>query len=65
MTKIIYDMVNLAAKEVDLASASYLDWFVKEQVEEEASANQIISVLKKVGDSQVGLYTLDRQLNAR
>ena len=65
VTKRIYDMVNLAAQEGDLASASYLDWFVKEQVEEEASANQIISVLKKVGDSQVGLYTLDRQLNAR
>ena len=65
VTKRIYDMVNLAAKEGDLASASYLDWFVKEQVEEEASANEIIAVLKKVGDSQVGLYTLDRHLNAR
>ena len=65
VTKRIYDMVNLAAKEGDHASVSYLDWFVKEQVEEEASANQIIAILKKVGESQVGLFTLDRQLNAR
>lgn len=65
VTKRIYDMVNLASKEGDLASVSCLDWFVKEQVEEEASANAIIAVLKKIGDSQVGLYTLDRQLAAR
>ena len=65
VTKRIYDLVGSAEKENDLASVSFLDWFVSEQVEEEASVNKIIAILNKVGASPIGVFTLDRQLAAR
>lgn len=65
VTKRIYDLVTAAEKENDLASVSFLDWYVSEQVEEEASVNNIIAILNKVGSSPIGVFTLDRQLAAR
>ena len=61
----INDLMNLAAVEKDGASHDFLEWFVREQVEEEAAAQLIVGQLKLVGDSGVGLYMLDQQLGQR
>ncbi|MBA4357300.1 MAG: ferritin [Humidesulfovibrio sp.] len=64
VTKRINDLVDLAQKEKDHASAIFLQWFVSEQVEEEASFGDVLSKLKLVGDGG-GLFMLDRELAAR
>ena len=64
VTKRINDLVDLAQKEKDHASAIFLQWFVTEQVEEEANFGDTVSKLKLVGDGG-GLFMLDRELAAR
>ena len=59
------DLMNLAAVEKDGASHDFLEWFVREQVEEEAAAQLIVDQLKLVGDHGVGLYLIDQQLGQR
>ncbi|MBN1564383.1 MAG: ferritin, partial [Anaerolineae bacterium] len=54
-----------ALAEKDHAANSFLQWFVDEQVEEEASADAIVQQLKLIGDSGYGLYMLDQELAAR
>lgn len=58
----IADLYSLAEEEKDLATQAFLDWFVVEQVEEEKSVQSVIDWLKRIGDSQQGLYLLDKQL---
>lgn len=65
VTKLIYALVDTAIKEKDYASVEFLNWYVKEQVEEEASASEILAMLEKIGDSSVGLIQLDKQLIGR
>ena len=65
VTKSINDLVDLAVKENDHATQIFLQWFVTEQVEEEASANEILSKLNLVGTKGKGLYMLDRELAQR
>jgi ferritin len=65
VTKSIHGMVELAWKEKDLPAFEFLQWFVKEQVEEEANFQKIldkIEILEKHGGS---LYMLDRELGMR
>ena len=57
--------VNLAIEEKDHASNAFLQWFVNEQVEEEAAAKTIIQQLKLLGDSKAGLFQVDRELGQR
>ena len=61
----INDLMNLVAVEKDGAGHDFLEWFVREQVEEEAAAQLIVAQLKLVGDNGVGLYMLDQQLGQR
>lgn len=65
VTKLIYALVDKAAGEKDYASIEFLNWYVKEQVEEEATASEILAMLEKIGDSSVGLIQLDKQLAGR
>lgn len=58
----IADLYSLAEEEKDRATQAFLDWFVAEQVEEEKSVQSVIDWLKRIGDSQQGLYLLDQQL---
>ena len=60
----INGLVDLAQKERDHASAIFLQWFVTEQVEEEANFGDTVNKLKLVGDGG-GLFMLDRELAAR
>ncbi|MHC1751787.1 ferritin [Humidesulfovibrio sp.] len=64
VTKRINDLMTMAQKENDHASAIFLQWFVSEQVEEEASFGDTVNKLKLVGDGS-GLFMLDRELAAR
>lgn len=61
----INDLMTLARKENDHASASFLQWFVDEQVEEEASADAIVQQLKRAGESGAALLFLNAQLGRR
>ena len=59
------DLTDLAVKEKDHASQIFLQWFVKEQVEEEAHADEIVHKLEFIGEAGHGLYMIDRELGAR
>lgn len=61
----IHDLVSIAEKEKDRAVRPMLEWFVEEQVEEEASAKEIMDQLKLMGDSNSVMFMLDRELNQR
>jgi ferritin len=65
VTGLINDLYALAADEKDYATQIFLQWFVTEQVEEEANATRIVELLKAIGDHPQGLIMLDRQLAAR
>lgn len=65
VTKLIYALVDTAIGEKDYASVEFLNWYIKEQVEEEATASEILAMLGKIGDSSVGLIQLDKQLAGR
>ncbi|MEN6457885.1 MAG: ferritin [Thermoguttaceae bacterium] len=62
---LINNLMNLAGAEKDGAAHDFLEWFVREQVEEESQAQLIVAQLKLIGDSGVGLYLLDQELGKR
>ncbi|MCR4395802.1 MAG: ferritin [Candidatus Saccharicenans sp.] len=61
----INELVDLAEAEKDRATFAMLQWFVNEQVEEEANAQEIVAKLEMVGDHKQGLLMLDRALTER
>ena len=65
VTRLIGDLVELAKKEGDHSTDNFLQWFVSEQVEEEATAKGIIGQLKLIGDNGYGLYAVDQELANR
>jgi ferritin len=65
VTGLINDLVNLAIEEKDHATNNFLQWYVKEQVEEEASANEVVQKLKLTGGQGNGLFMLDSELGTR
>jgi ferritin len=65
ITGLIGNLMNLAGAEKDGAAHDFLEWFCREQVEEESNAQLIVAQLKRIGDSGVGLYLLDQELGKR
>jgi len=65
VTKMIDDLVKLSNEENDYATNNFLQWFVGEQVEEEATALKIIDSLKLIGESHSGIFMLDKELGNR
>lgn len=65
VTSLIHNLVSLANEEKDYASGIFLQWFVTEQVEEEAHASSIVEKLKMIKESPQGLMMLDRALGER
>jgi ferritin len=61
----INDLVNLALEEKDHASNNFLQWFVSEQVEEEASVDEVAQKLKLIGGDGGGLFMIDQELAQR
>lgn len=58
-------LVDLAILEKDHASANFLQWYVNEQVEEEANADALVQQLKMSKDAPGALIMIDRELAAR
>ncbi len=65
VTGLINDLVDLAIKEKDHATNIFLQWFVNEQVEEEASADELVKQLKLMQNAPGGMFMLDRELGQR
>ena len=65
VTGLIGGCYGVAVNEKDYASQIMLQWFVTEQVEEEASAGAIVEQLKLIGSQSTALFMLDAQLGAR
>ena len=65
VTKLIYNLVDVARQEKGFATENFLQWFVTEQVEEESSADAIVNKLEMVGNDKKGLYLLDQELGQR
>ena len=65
VTGMINSLVKLAREENDYATESVLKWFIDEQVEEEASASEVVEKIKLAGDRGGGLFMLDKELGAR
>jgi ferritin len=65
VTGMINKLVDLAVETKDHATNNFLQWFVAEQVEEEASADEVLQKLKLVGDDASGLFMIDRELAQR
>lgn len=65
VTAMINDLVDLSADLKDNATNNFLQWFVEEQVEEEATAYEIVQKLKLIGDAHGGLYIMDKELGKR
>jgi ferritin len=65
VTSLINSLVDLALEEKDHATNNFLQWFVAEQVEEEASADAIVQKLKLVGGKGNAIFMMDRELGQR
>ena len=65
VTARINQLSKLAQEEGDFAAQAMLQWFVTEQVEEEANTSKIAAELSLVGDNGYGLLMLDRELATR
>ena len=65
VTGLINDLVDLAMEERDHASNNFLQWFVKEQVEEEATADDVLQKLKLAGGAGQGLFLMDQEMGKR
>ena len=65
VTGLINKLMDLVLATSDHASSSFLQWFVSEQVEEEASADEVLQKLKLVDKSEGGLFLLDQEMDKR
>lgn len=61
----IFQLKELARSERDHATDVFLEWFVSEQVEEEANARTVIDQLKMIDGNPNGLFMVDRELASR
>lgn len=65
VTQSIFNILKNANEEGDFATVSFLQWFVNEQVEEEANASQLVTKIKMVCDNPSALYLFDQELSQR
>lgn len=65
VSSLIHDLVDLARTEKDHPTENMLQWFVEEQVEEEATAEELLDQLKMIEGDKSALFMMDRELGAR
>lgn len=65
VTSRINYVMDVAEEVKDRAAMHLLDWYIKEQVEEEANVGGVLSTLKLIGDDKKALLILDKDLAAR
>ena len=65
VTSRINALMDVAEEERDRAALIFLNWYLKEQVEEEANVGGVLAQLEMIGDDKSGLFALDKELGAR
>ena len=65
VTSLIHNIYALAVKDNDYPTQVELQWFIKEQVEEEKSASEIVEQIKMMGEHGPSLVMMDRHLASR
>ena len=65
VTSLINDIYAAAYDVKDFRSMQFLDWFVKEQLEEEKNADDMVKKMELFGNDSKGLYSLDAEYAAR
>ena len=65
VTSCINGLMDVAEEVKDRAALSFLDWYLKEQVEEENNVGNLLAKLKLIGDDKHALLLLDKDLMAR
>lgn len=65
VTSMIHSLYALATNENDYATQVALEWFIREQVEEESTATKVVERLKIAGNDGAALLMLDNELGAR
>ena len=65
VTSRINALMDVAEEEKDRAATIFLNWYLKEQVEEEANVGGVLAQLEMIGDDKSGLFALDKELGAR
>ena len=65
VTSRINALMDVAEEVRDRAALSFLDWYVKEQVEEEANVGGVLATLKLIGEDKKALLLLDKDLATR
>ena len=64
ISKEINELVDICLQEKDYTTHNFLQWYVAEQLEEEALARAIMDKLKLIGDDKGGLYLFDRDIES-
>lgn len=62
VSKSINDLVEITLNEKDYATHNFLQWYVAEQIEEEALARTVLDKINLIGDDKGGLYLFDRDI---
>ena len=65
VTSLINDIYSAAYETRDLRTMQFLDWFIKEQAEEETNANDLITKMELFGTDAKGLYMINQELANR
>lgn len=65
VTSRINALMDVAEEVKDRAALSFLDWYLKEQVEEESNVGGVLATLKLIGDDKKALLMLDKELATR
>lgn len=65
ITNLINQLASAAFAEHDHATYQFLQWYISEQIEEEATADQLLQQVRHIGDNLGLLYGLDKELATR
>ena len=65
VTSRINALMDVADEVKDRAALSFLDWYLKEQVEEESNVSGVLATLKMIGNDSQSLIMLDKELATR
>ncbi len=65
VTSRINALMDVAEEVKDRAAMSFLNWYLKEQVEEEDNVGNVLATLKLIGDDKKALLMLDKELATR
>jgi len=62
VTESINNLVDICLQEKDYTTQNFIQWYVSEQLEEEALARTILDKIRMIGTDKAGLYLFDRDL---